>query len=96
MIVPPTGVPPVITPPAVSSTANYNFMIVFKETNNKGAAILKMNDLIARGHKVIMYTKDSVYYKLAEPFRRPLADTARIRDSLNKYYYQGKAYIEQN
>ncbi len=95
-IVPSPVVPPAVTPPAVSSGAGYNFMIVFKETNNKGAAIIKMNDLISRGHKVIMYTKDSVYYKLAEPFRRPLSDTARVKDSLNKYYYQGKAYVEQN
>ena len=96
VIVQPPVVPPVVTPTVVTNNTAYNFMVVFKETNNKGAAIIKMNDLIARGHKVVMYTKDSVYYKLAEPFRRPLSDTARVRDSLNKYYYLGKAYVEQN
>ncbi len=82
--------------PLVNMAANdsYLFKVVFKETINKKAALLKMNDLVSRGHHVIMYTSDSVYYKLAEPFKRPLSDTARIRDSLNKYFYLGKAYIE--
>ena len=73
----------------------YTFRVVFKETLGKEAAIIKMQDLINRKHNVIMYTKDSVYYKLAEPFKLPLTDTARIKDSLNKFYYRGKAYIER-
>jgi hypothetical protein len=72
----------------------YSFKIVFKETNNKAAAIDKMNTMKLRGHKVIMYTADSVTYKLAEPFTLPLSDTAKIKDSLNKYYYVGKAKVE--
>ncbi len=55
-----------------------------------------MNTLTIRGHKVIMYTADSINYKLAEPFTLPLADTTRIKDSLNRFYYSGKAYIEVN
>lgn len=74
----------------------YSFKIVFKETNNKAIAVDKMNNMVARGHKVIMYTSDSVNYKLAEPFNLPLGDTTRIKDSLNKYYYLGKAYVELN
>ncbi len=80
--------------PVAPKSDNYTFKVVFKETIDKAMAIAKMKDLIARGHMVIMYTKDSVYYKLAEPFKRPLSDTARVRDSLNKYYYKDKAYIE--
>jgi len=58
------------------------------------AAARKMEEMIRRKHEVIMYTSDSLHYKLAEPFTLPLSDTARIRDSLNKFYYNGKAYIE--
>ena len=72
------------------------FRVVFKLTDNREAAVRKMKDLIARGHKVVMYTSDSVWYKLAEPFQRPLSDTTKIKDSLNKYYYLGKAYIEKD
>lgn len=73
---------------------SYTFKIVFRETIDKGVAIAKMKDLIARGHRVIMTTTDSLYYKLSEPYKLPLSDTARVRDSLNKYYYNGKAYVE--
>ena len=79
---------------AVSNPDSYTFKVVFKETIDVAAATAKMKDLIARGHKVIMYTSDSLYYKLAEPYKLPLSDTARVRDSLNKYYYNGKGYIE--
>ncbi len=46
------------------------------------------------GHTVIMYTSDSVIYKVAEPFTLPLSDTTHIKDSLNKYYYLGKGRVE--
>ena len=81
-------------PVAVNNGSDYTFKIVFKITGNKAVAIDKMNTMIKRGHKVIMYTADSVTYKLAEPFNLPISDTAKIKDSLNKYYYSGKAKVE--
>ena len=80
--------------PVLPPSKEYMFKVVFKITDNREAAVIKMKDLIARGHRVIMYTRDSVWYKLAETFQRPLSDTTRIKDSLNKYYYLGKAHIE--
>ncbi len=72
----------------------YTFKIVFMVTPDSAAASARMNTWITRGHKVIMYKKDSVNYQLAEPFTRPLADTTRVKDSLNSYYYSGKGFIE--
>lgn len=83
-------------PVTAATTGGYTFKIVFKVTTNKTAAIDKMNTLVYRGHKVIMYTADSVTYKLAEPFTLPLSDTAKIKDSLNRFYYLGKAKVELN
>ena len=81
--------------PAINTpVTGYTFKIVFKVTNNKAAAVEKMNTMILRGHKVIMYASDSSTYKLAEPFNLPISDTAKIKDSLNKYYYSGKAKVE--
>lgn len=71
----------------------YTFKIVFAITS-KAAAEKRMAALISRGHKVIMYTTDSIQFKLAEPFTLPLTDTARIKDSLNKWYYSGTARVE--
>ncbi len=76
------------------SASGYTFKIVFKVTTNKAAAIEKMNTMILRGHKVIMLTADSVTYKLAEPFNLPISDTLKVKDSLNKFYYSGKAKVE--
>ncbi|MBA2250355.1 MAG: hypothetical protein H0W12_09205, partial [Chitinophagaceae bacterium] len=54
---------------------DYTFRIVFKQTNNKLAAENSMVKLNSGGHKVIMYTDDSIHYKLAELFTLPLTDT---------------------
>ncbi|MFN8251335.1 MAG: hypothetical protein U0V75_05580 [Ferruginibacter sp.] len=81
-------------PPPAASNGSYTFKIVFKITANKAAAIEKMDVLTKRGHKVIMYSSDSVTFKLAEPFNLPLSDTAKVKDSLNRFYYLGKAKVE--
>ena len=83
-------------PATPASNDGYTFKVVFKETINKALALERLNTLTTRGHKVIMYTSDSVNYKLAEPFTLPLSDTTRVKDSLNRFYYVGKAYIEVN
>jgi hypothetical protein len=62
------------------------FKIIFKETKNKTEAFNTMNKLNSWGHHVIMYTADSVNYKLAEIFKLPLSDTTRVKDSLEKFY----------
>ena len=62
------------------------FKIIFKETKNKTEAFTTMNKLNSWGHHVIMYTGDSVNYKLAEIFKLPLSDTTRVKDSLEKFY----------
>ncbi len=72
----------------------YTFKIVFKETTDRDKAKKTLDKYKEYGHKVIMYTSDSVTYKIAEAFTLPLSDTGRIKDSLNKYYYRGKAHVE--
>ncbi|MGB4844798.1 MAG: hypothetical protein WBP16_10060 [Ferruginibacter sp.] len=74
----------------------YTFKVVFMVTSDSAAAVARMNVLKAREHNVIMYRKDSVYFKLAEPFTLPLTDTAYVKDSLNSFYYLGRAFIELN
>ncbi len=70
------------------------FNVVVAVTNNKQIALARLDKLKSFGRNVIMYTADSVTYKVAHPFVLPLSDTTRVLDSLNKYYYQGKAHIE--
>jgi len=82
-----------ITAP-VPADDGYTFKVVFLQTADSAAAVSRMNVLTARKHKIIMYTKDSLIYNLAEPFTLPLSDTTHIKDSLNKFYYSGKAFIQ--
>jgi hypothetical protein len=73
---------------------SFTFKVVVKETTNKQAALARLEKLKNYGRYVIMYTKDSITYKIAHPFMLPLSDTTRVLDSLNNYYYLGKAHIE--
>jgi hypothetical protein len=79
------------TPPGDSST----FKIVIKEYPDKAAADKAFTKLSSYGHKLVVYTKDSVTYKLAMPFTDPLTDTLHVRDSLQKFF-GGKPYVEKN
>ncbi len=73
---------------------SFTFKVVIKETTNKEIALARLAKLKSFGRKVIMYTNDSITFKVAEPFMLPLTDTTRVLDSLNNYYYMGKAHVE--
>mgnify|MGYP005607497475 CR=1 FL=1 len=92
--VPPPDTAALTTAQPIAVNDSYTFKVVFLQTADSAAAAYRMNVLTTRKHKVIMYKTDSVSYRLAEPFTLPLADTARVKDSLNKFYYSGKAFIQ--
>lgn len=74
---------------------SFTFKVVVKETKSKIVADAYLQHLKSYGRNVIMYTTDdSVTFKIAHPFMLPLSDTSKVLDSLNKYYYLGKAHIE--
>ncbi|MDQ2862427.1 MAG: hypothetical protein M3R50_02045, partial [Bacteroidota bacterium] len=78
-----------------TSSDSFAFKVVVKETSSKDVAMATFQRLKNYGRKVIMYTDDdSITYKVAQPFMLPLSDTTRVLDSLNKYYYLGKAHLE--
>ncbi len=77
-----------------ASFDSITFKIVIKETTNMNVALARLQKLKSLGRNVIMYTADSITYKVAQPFTLPLSDTTRILDSLNKFYYVGRAHIE--
>lgn len=77
-----------------ASVDSITFKVVVKETTNMKVAMARLQRLKSLGRDVIMYTDDSITYKVAQPFALPLSDTTRILDSLNKFYYVGRAHIE--
>lgn len=70
----------------------------FKAVVNEYDNIVKANSRLAQlnkyGRNVIVFTTDSIIYKVAEPFAAPLSDTTRVIDSLSKYYGKNKVKIE--
>lgn len=75
-----------------NSADSISFNIVINEYPSKPAAEWRMKKLKGHQRDVILYTNDSVTYKIAEPFKLPLSDTTRILDSLKRFY--SKAYVE--
>ncbi len=70
-----------VAPPVTAG--DYTFKVVFRVLS-QGGALKKKIEL--NKPNVIMYTSDSVHYKLAEGFNRPLSDTTKIKDSLRAFY----------
>lgn len=68
------------------------FNIVVNEYPSAFAAEKRLQKLKNSNRNVIMYTNDSVIYKIAEPFMLPLSDTTKLLDSFKRYY--AKTYVE--
>jgi nucleoid DNA-binding protein len=75
------------------TNAMSSFAVVIKDNLEKHAAERRQRQLISQGHSIITYADDSLHYKIAELYTRPLADTIQIKDSL-KRYYGNNTYIE--
>jgi len=82
-----------ITPP-VSPADGYSFKVVIKNYPSRLLAEKAYNRLSSYGHKLVLYSFDSVTYKVAMPFTRPLADTTIVKDSVRKGLFGGNPYIE--
>lgn len=78
----------------VPSNNGYSFKVVIKNYPSLLLAQKSYNRLSSYGHKLILYTADSVTYKVAMPFTRSLADTAYAKDSVRTKLFGGKPYIE--
>ena len=68
---------------------------VVVEVAKKNRAYKRFADLKEWGHKVILYTSDSIDFKIAFPIKAPLADSIRYRDSLSQFFGR-KVWIENN
>jgi hypothetical protein len=73
---------------------SFTFKVVVNEYTNMDVALRRMTTLKKYNRNVIMYTNDSVSYKLAEPFMLPLSDTTKVLDSLVRFYGKRKLRIE--
>lgn len=80
--------------PVTANNAAYSFKVVIKNYPSLAIAQKRFDILTSYGHKLIMYTTDSVTYKVAMPFSLPLSDTTYVKDSVRKALFGGNPYIE--
>ena len=85
-----------VTVPVVPPTNNdgYTFKVVIKNYPSLQLAQNAYNRLTAYGHKLILYTTDSVIFKVALTINRPLSDTTHAKDSVRQFLFGGNPYIE--
>ncbi len=76
--------PPAPTPAPVAGLIPYKFVIL--ETDHRGRAYRRYNQLLGFQLNIKMETKDSVNFKLFFPISALLGDTTHIKDSLADVY----------
>lgn len=69
------------------------FKIVLKNYPTSEAAKKAFQRLTSYGHKLVMLKVDSIHYELAMPFKTPLSDTLRAKDSL-RVFFGGSPYVK--
>jgi hypothetical protein len=78
----------------VTNNADYTFKVVVKNYPSLLLAQKAYDRLTGYGHKLLLYTFDSVTYKVALPMKTPLSDTTRARDSVRQLLFGGNPYVE--
>jgi len=81
-----------IDPPIVAADGT-NFRIIIKSYAASIAAKKAYDRLTYYGHKLELIKIDSFKYELAMPFKTPLSDTLRAKDSLRRFF-GGKPYVK--
>ncbi len=85
---------PLSMKPETSDTVGFQIVVGIYKTQSAGEA--RLRDMKLSGRNVILYTTDSVNYKVAEPFPNlPLRDSTRIKDSMRGYYGDRNYLIEK-
>ncbi len=77
----------------VNTSDTNSFYIVIKEFKDLALAQKRYAILTNYGNKLVLTTKDSITYKLRMPFKKPLSDTLRVKDSIG-IFFQAKTYVE--
>ncbi|MBS1512246.1 MAG: hypothetical protein JST86_15460 [Bacteroidetes bacterium] len=72
----------------------YTFRVVIKNYPSYNPAKQAYDRLTSYGHKLLLYTNDSVTYKVALPIKLPLRDSTYVLDSVRTVLFGGHPYIE--
>ena len=78
---------------AIANKDSFSFKIIIKKYPSAEAVKIVYNRLSSYGHKLIIFKLDSENYELAIPFKTPLSDTLRAKDSLREFF-GGAPYVK--
>ncbi len=62
------------------------FRVIIKTYPSAAAADKQYKKLLEWGHKVTLDSTDATHHRLWIPFKRPLTDTTKVRDSLQRFF----------
>lgn len=82
----------IVAAPPVSIDSS-SFIIVLKNYTSAAAADKAYQKFSTYGHKLVVLQVDSFLFQLAMPFKSPLSDTLRARDSLRSFF-GGNPYVK--
>ena len=71
---------------APTPSDSFTFRVVIKSYKTEASAQKAYNNLTQYGHHVELFRYDSTHIFLRMPFKRSLADTAIVRDSLRRFF----------
>ena len=77
-----------------NTLGDYTFKIVVEEFTDLAKAKERLRYLKTFRKNAILYTADSITYKIAEISTRPLKDTTKVLDSLKWYYGKDQIRLE--
>ena len=76
----------------VPKNDSFSFTIILKKYTSEAAAKTIYDKLTSYGHQLIIIQVDSVNYELGIPFKTPLSDTLRAKDSI-RIFFGGTPYV---
>lgn len=74
-----------------NSTVEGNYKFIIETTTDKARALKRYKDLRSFGNKILLQTNDSTTFNLYYSLPATPADTLRIRDSLNRWFYRNNS-----
>ncbi|MEO9210637.1 MAG: hypothetical protein ABI208_06035 [Ginsengibacter sp.] len=77
-----------------NTLGSYTFKIVVNKYTDLNKAKDRLQYLSTFRKNMILYSNDSIIYKIAETSIRPLSDTTKVLDSLKWYYKNEKLELE--
>ena len=94
-LIPGAGVQPPGDVSTIASGQETSWKFVIEQTVSKNRALKRYNQLKEIGKPIMLDTQDSTRFKLYFVLPATIADTAKISDSLRRFYLSRRVFAEK-